>query len=340
MKRILQILLVILILGAVGTLLYSFFLAGDAGEPKEQQSASGVTKLNDDQAISPINSFSGDAIWYGLSDGKLMWYDLNKKSASEYPLPQVLGESFTKIMWPRTGNDFISLGNYEGVPTYNYFQYATRRYATLNKNILSLDWMSDSRRIVVIWKSGSGKTQLVTSNSDGSGYKVLTDLPWVDLVPKASPVNDTALLVRSAPDGEVNRIYLFDLVTGSYSPIVERGKNLAAVWAPKGDRFAFTRLVGNDSKLFIHDMVSGDDTDLGIITSIDKVAFGADGQSMYIAAPRQDSPGEELIRVNLLSNEKTLLRNLDPNIRARNLLAIGQEIYFINSVDGKIYRAN
>src|SRR5690606_7638005 len=124
------------------------------------------------------SSFSNQGVWFGTQNGRLMSYDLVAEAATEYPIPQVLGESFKRLVWPKQGNDFIAVSSFEGSDQYSYFSSADNRYYVLPGNVINLDWMESSRQVALTWRTETGEILLVVSNPDASGYKVLTALPW------------------------------------------------------------------------------------------------------------------------------------------------------------------
>lgn len=296
-----------------------------------QSSTRELGKIASATVVSPVNSYDNDAIWYGLNNGRMMWYDINTRVQTEYPLPMAPGESFKRIFWPPQGNDFIVLSTVSGQPQYNYFNYSEKKYVVLPNNIATLDWTAKGAKIVIIWKSGDGKTYLVTSNPDASGYRIVRELPWPDMTINSSPSGETALLMRSAI-GESNKIYLFNLETGEYSEAVDEGRNTSVTWSSKGDRFAFTRLENGNSTAYIHDFLNDTDVNLEISASQGKMTFSADGDSLYVAALGEDAKREDLWKVNLVTQDREVIFSSD-TLRMKNIIVIGQKIYFLDQND-------
>jgi WD40 repeat protein len=326
--------LVALVLVA-GLVAAAYFVWGnpfDKNEPQTQRQPE-LKKLSDGVVVSPVNSYDNDAIWYGTTNGRMMWRNLNTGAQTEYPLPQVLGESFKKIYWPKQGNDFIAMSELDGQNQFSYFNYAQKKYFALPRNVVGLDWMSSSEQIAIIWKSGNGKTYLVTSSPDASGYKIIRELPWSDMLIDASPAGDKALLMRPLIASEnINKIYLFDLVTGEYSEEVAEGRNSSVAWSPKGDRFAFTRLVGSRTEIFIHDLLNGEDTAMDIGAGVGKMAFSVDGDKLYVAGLTSDASKEEIWEVNLVTLDRQVVFSSD-TLRVKNIIVIGQKLYFLDQND-------
>lgn len=326
LKKLFIILILFIFISGLGY--YFWYLPSqEPDEPVEEQV--NLTKLSDPTVISPVNSYDNNSLWYGLSTGRLMQYDLSANNATEYPLPQIVGNSFKKVYWPKQGNDFIAISDFNDVAQYSYFSFKEKQYKLLPRNIVNLDWMGNSSKIVIIWEGTDKKTSLVVSNPDASGYKVLRELPWPDMVVKASPTNDTALVYRANSADPVSKIYLFDLATGTYVESVAEGRSTGAVWSPKGDSFIFTRLVDGKNKVLLHNLSTGVNTETGLSTSIDKIAYNDDGTKVYIAVLSEELNREDIWEYDVSNKEMISVFNSATH-RVKNIIAIGSELFFLN----------
>lgn len=337
MKKILLILILLLIVAAGA---YYFWYINLEEENQELESPElTASVIVSDSVVSPVNAYDNSGVWFALSNGQMMKYNISSKQLSEYPLPNMSGQSINKIYWPRSGSDFISRGlsneNNSNKIFYNYYNFNQKKYYTLPSNVISLDWLSDGLRVVLIWKGGDGKISLVVSNADATGYRVVTELPWEDLVPKASPKGNKALLVRQYPTDQINKIYLFDLDSGQYQEIVSQGKNNGVIWSPDGEKFVYSQIVGNSNALLMYNLATGENLDLNINSSIDKVGFTQDGNYLYASV--QGQSGERIIRVALDTLTQETVYTFGNIVNAINLVPIGKKVYFASAIDGKLY---
>lgn len=329
MRKIFITITTIIVLAAAAWAGYFWYVKSDSVS-EQQTEARQLKVVFENGAVSPISSFSNQGIWFGTQNGRLMSYDLVAEAATEYPIPQVLGESFKKLVWPKQGNDFIAVSSFEGADLYSYFSSADKRYYALPPHVINLDWMESSRQVALTWRTDSGEILLVVSNPDASGYKVLTSLPWSDMVIKASPTHNTALMYRANSSGPVNKIYLFDLETGEYSEAISTGRNTGAVWSPNGQGFVYSQLVDGRNKVYYHELLSSSTTDLGLATSIDKVSFNHDGSRVYIAATRSDDSGEDIWEYEFDSGMAQVVFSSD-TLRVKNIIIIGQKLFFLGN---------
>jgi hypothetical protein len=329
-----KIILGILALGILGTGWY-YFLSGQTSSkplPKNDNilevKAWGINNL-----VNPVASLGEDAIWYATPEGKMMRLSLTAETPTEYPVPNILGNSIKRVFWPKEGNDFIAIGSVDEKNTFNYFSNTDNSYRILPANTLNLDWLSDSKRILIIWRSGNGKTQLVTSNADGSGYKVINEVPWDDLIPKVSPIsNSTALMYRADLSGETNKIYSLNLESGQYKELIVEGRNTGVLWSPDGQKFVFTRLVSNQRKVFLYDLKTSSITPVEVTASIGQVAFSKDGKNIYSVDNLED--GQEIVQINPVSGKTvTYFRIPQDKTRIKSIFLVGQTVYYIGEDD-------
>ncbi|HYC79516.1 MAG TPA: hypothetical protein VEC17_00650 [Candidatus Binatia bacterium] len=333
-----KILFIIITLAILGTGWYYFLSDQTLNSTLVQDDGILEVKAWDaEQPISPIGSNDGDAVWYATQSGKLMRLDLTKnEKPTEYPVPNIFGDTIRKIFWPKTGSNYIAVGRVDDKNTFNFYSYEDKTYKILPDNTLNLDWLLDSQRAVLIWQSDNGKIQLVTSNADGTGYKVIRDLPWDDLVPKASPIDNVALMYRANVTGEVNKIYMFDLETGGYYDIVAAGKNTGAEWSPDGERFVYTQETESGSNVFLYNLINETILPLDINATIDQLEFSSDGQSLYAAHTMPDGK-QEILETNSSTGRQTSIYAFkEGEIKAKSIFLVGKIVFYIGE-DNKLY---
>ncbi|MBX4187780.1 MAG: hypothetical protein KW793_01440 [Candidatus Doudnabacteria bacterium] len=332
-KKILALLILLLL----GIALYAYFSFPKTITKQAVEEEKTIRRITDESVISPVSSFDGDAVWYGLSSGKIMWFDLFEQNSSEYPITQPPTDDFFRIFWPISGNDFIAQGTNSGAPVFSYFNNSQKKFDILPPNVTNLDWLKDGRRIVLVWQSDDKKVQLVTSNADASGYSVIRELPWADMVPKASPKVNTVLMYKNIPSGDVNKIYMFNLDTAEYEEVISEGKNTGVLWSPKGDRFAFSRILGSQPYIFIYDLTTKKIAETGLKSTIDRVAFDSTGSKLLGVNNETDS--DSLVSIDLGSLNMETIIKFGNNFTAKNLVPVGQKIFFVGVPDGKLYLA-
>ncbi len=327
-KRLfLLILIAVLIIAGVAGALY--FATQKQQEKVEEQEVpvQQTRKILDDPLISPVAGFDNNSIWYFNSDGQLFQINPTGSSKSEFPLPSSSDENVRSVIWPKDGPDFIAVTGTTTEISKHYYDSKAKIYIDLPKNIQDLDWLPDGKRVVYIWQSADkASQQLVTANADGSGYKMITQVFWPDLIVKASSDGKTILMYRSLALGDSNKIYLVNLETGAVITIVDQGINIAAKWIT-ADKF----LYATATKVYLYDMADKQITDLNLSTTLDQVVSDSAGRVLYANV-------NGLFRKIDLSKD-TSEPYFQPShpIEAKLLLLLGNTVFYIDKTDNKLY---
>lgn len=303
--------------------------------------APALRELSSDPALSPVGSLDGNALWFFNANNRLFRINADGSGLTEFPLPALNGQKITKAAWPPSGEnlDFMAVTNKDALNFGKvYYNSVLKTYTNLPGNIKSFDWLPDSKRIIYIWQSAEGKgQQLVIANADGTGFAVIKDVFYPDLVVDAASDGKTVLMYRGEIEGSVNKIYAADLVTKEVTTVIGQGKNLEAMWI-SANRFLFSQeAVTAYPSVYIYDMVTRQAVSLGINTTLDKVVVSPDGKTLYAALPKKDNTGDTFAKIDLTTFKIEDYYLPEQNVRARNLVLLGSDIFFINSTDGKLY---
>ena len=308
------------------------------GKEIEDEPLVEILKITNEDAISPIPSFDGNAIWFFTKKGKLFRVNLDGTSLTEVALPALSGEAVA-AQWPMQGSDFILTMDQEWEMSRYYYNNQSKKFTFWPKNIQNFEWMPDSKRVAYVWKSTDGTSQQLTiADADTTGFRVVVNnLFWPDYKVLLAPNGMDALLIRSLAD-EVNKIYKVELDTGKFETVVEEGKNLDALWLPNSQKFIFTRASGSVyPRLYIYDFNSRKTTDLGFNSSLEKLSIDKDGKYLYVATPRKENSGEEFVKLDLGSLKAETFIVPPSTIQAKNVIYIGGKIFYVNVLDGNLY---
>lgn len=147
----------------------------------------------------------------------------------------------------------------------------------------------------------------------------------------------SALLIRSKPEGDVNKIYKANLETGEIEIVLGEGKNIDAVWLPNGQKFIFVQDASTVPKLFLYNLITHSQTDLGLSVTLDKVAVDRDGKYAYAATSKADSLGSIFYRLDLASLKQEEFFAPTSELRVRSLGLASDKLFFVSSQDSKLY---
>jgi hypothetical protein len=314
-----------------------------------------VEAVSSDVIISPVLALNGEAVWYFTRSGELVRYDLATREVTPQDLPLV--SNLLEVLWPVRGNDFIVIQrSTQGLPRKRLFDAAENTFIDLPQQIQNLDWFTDGERIAYSWLRADGGMELKVANSDSTDYEKVTDLFQPDYVIKVSPEGDSFLLYRQpASDRRVNKLYKVSADGSSFVPLILEGHNTGARWLPDGSGFLFTRW--NDaraaSELWYVNLASTELKNLGLSTSLDKIAVSRDSKTLYFALPRSIPQADFLValptedvlwKMDLVTLEKTPVVSEDEfgsRTDMRDLFLNLDEsiLFYVNGWDSKLYSA-
>lgn len=327
MNRRLIIIIAFIILLALGAgVFYAYSKQQQPAIVEENDKSLQLKRVLDEEVVSPVSGHDNNSIWYFNYEGRLFKANADGSNLSEFPLPTLPGKYLRSALWPKIGGDLIVISGDDEI-SLSYYDSTAKTFINLAKNVQYVDWLPDGKRVVYIWKADDGKSQLVMADADGTGYRAITDVFWSDLVVKAGSDSKTVLMYRSNPAGDMNKIYSTNLETGEIVTLVEEGKNVAAKWLPVGNKFLFER----DSKIYLYNLDSKQTVDLKLNTILNKVVADGTGKVLYA------NLNGEFVKVDLSSNKIENYYKSDIKVQARSLFMVGNTLYYIDNLDGKLY---
>lgn len=116
-------------------------------------------------------------------------------------------------------------------------------------------WSPDGRQLAVVL-SRDGFTQIYTLNLDGSGLKRLTNTSSIETEPNWSP--DGKYLLFTSDRGGSPQIYRMPSYGGEAVRLTFEGSyNVSPRYSPDGKSFVFIRREGNQFRIAVQDIVTG-----------------------------------------------------------------------------------
>src|SRR6185436_6416155 len=106
----------IILLGLGGAL---YYLSKKQSEPVVVKPQ--IKQILDESVISPAPSFDNSSVWYFNSEGRLFSVKTDGSGLSEYPLPSLSTGSLKRVLWPKTGTDFIAIAGNSGLETKSFY---------------------------------------------------------------------------------------------------------------------------------------------------------------------------------------------------------------------------
>ncbi len=320
--------------------------------PPEQDS-SNIVKLSEDQVLSPALFFNGSGVSYFDNRGGLfqssflddgLRITLSQKKQLEIPVK----EKIKKILWPAKGNDFIAeLSGSNGKNSWSYYNSNTGNYTDLPAQVEAVDWMPMGDKIMYIWLE-NGKATLNISDPDSKNWVYLTDMWETDNVISVSPDGLQVLYYQTANTGADNAINLVSADGKVWKGMVKSGFNYGVLWSPDGKKFLFAKKDAATQKyqLWVYNISSGENKNLGLFTNTQKIVWDKDSNIIYAAVPNSGNSGEGTLTVDSFyrMDISTLERKQYPisvtaQIDGQDLFlnVVGDKLFFKNAQDGSLY---
>jgi len=316
---------------------------------------SSIVQLTSNQVISPALFFNGSGITYFDNQGNLYQANLQNNNGqltltgnTKLDVPAKSG--VTKILWPSKGNDFIAEINNGTSTTYSYFNSAAATYTDLPPQVESLDWMPNGTQVMYIWLQ-NGKSSLSLGSPDTKTYQTLAPMWENDDQLSVSPDGSQALYFETNNTGANNFINSVSADGKIFKGLVKVGQNYGVLWSPDGQKFLFGKKdpETQEYQIWYNNLTADIVENLGLFTTVDKVVWGSDSNTIYAAVPNsQPSVGNALTVDSFYKMDTTTLSktqyqtSTSTPVDGENLFldSTGQNLFFKNAQDGGLYYLN
>lgn len=316
-----------------------------------EEPVSTAVRLTDEPVVSPILFYQGNGISYFNGQGQLFQTDLQDGDSAallsnKRELSIALKGNITKILWPQAGNSFIAEFGSTQKPNWSFYDSGKAAYVDIPQQVYSLDWLPGGDRILFTWVDSTGKATLNEGNPDTTDYRTLTDLYEPDNVISVSPDGKNVLFYRTQTvDTTKNTINMVSSDGLVFTSVVKDGFNTGVKWSPDSLKFLFTkRDSGTQTQnLWMADITTGQLTSLGVSTSISKVAWSRDSQTVFAGVPVSGVAGQGLTQDTLykIAAPSGSQKKYEPGLTvdAQNLFLNTSEsiLFFRNAQDNSLY---
>lgn len=323
-----------------------------------------ISLLSDEAILSPTITAEGNAIkYYSRQTGKVYQLDFdgkNKKTLSDKELIGLVDvtwspdktKAITKFTRPNNEVEFFS------------FDYATQRGTSLKKGVDQIAWNTNSNKIFYkYYDSQTKKRSLNIADPDGSNWGKLADIDYRNI--SIAPIPKTgAVSFWNSPDSYTETIFESIPLIGGERKTIFKGKFGADyLWSPDGSYVVLSHSEsrsGNKIQLGLINFNGGEYKNLGLPTFVSKCTWSSDNVTLYCAMPggitesailpneyleKKFNTVDTFWKINIKNGEKSRL--VDPDkipdkFDATNLFLNKDEsmLFFVNRVDGKLYKIN
>lgn len=330
----------------------------------------------DQQVISPILFYNGNGVTYLDRNGQVYKSDFEYSSAGSLSLVRtrnlniVNKSGIRRILWPRTGDDFIAEivsspdtgSSSPARPHFSYFNFSTGVYTDLPRQVKAVEWLPSGDKIMFIWvetdAEGNEKATLNIASPHLNDYQEIAELWESDDALSLSPDGLNVALYRTRNTGGVNKIFSVTADGKVWKDLVKEGYNYGVLWSPDSQKLLFAKREreGRNYQLWFYDLYDGETKNLGVSGVPQKAVWASDSRTVYLAAPRGGSAesidptaldadrgaltADTFYKLDTQSGEKTEIEppaNLTLDARDLFLNPSEDKLFFKNAQDGGLY---
>lgn len=218
--------------------------------------------------------------------------------------------------------------------------------------------VSPTGRQLAFLQLGSGGTDLVSSNWDGSKREKLSSLPLTQLN-LAWPASTTIAISTRANSASDGLLYFYDTRTKKLELVMSGVKGLAAKASPNARYVLYSGSAYQGAFAALYDRKTGKIDRLPFKTLVEKCVWGQDSDTIYCGAPPSLPPGnypdawyqgtvnfsDNLWQLDVASKRATLLfnpelNNLGESIDATQLTMdeTNRQLYLVNKNNFSLWR--
>lgn len=320
--------------------------------PLSAEPVAGATLTYDKTAIKYYHRDMGN-VYQMLFDGS------SKKTISATVLKDIID-----VKWSPTKDKVITIYKDTSYPHGKkivYFDYETKKASILDKNISDVIWLSGGNQIAYHYLDiDKDAGNVAIALPDGTGWKKIMDLNIRDIVLEEIP--DQAKIAFHLKPTAYREAPLQTISTLGGDPVTVMNDQfgLEAKWSPDGKKvivsFAVKR-ADSEVSLSLVDIATNELKELGVKTTIDKVAWSIDGGYIYYAEPEtipksavmpDDYFSGNVRTVDIfwrmdiqtkMKEQLTFKNDSKISYNASNIFLSPKEdqIFFVNKDDGKLY---
>jgi hypothetical protein len=245
----------------------------------------------------------------------------------------------------------------------SFYEYDRQsKKGTLLKNGLdTVVWDNLGAKIFYkYYDAATKKRSLNTANPDGSNWQKLSDVDFRDM--SIAPIPSTsAISYWNYPDAsQESQLQIIGAIGGQSQTIFRGRYGGDYLWSPDGSQALVSSLGSKDNKMTTLGLVTigGEYHDLNVPTVVSKCVWSSDGKTIYYALPggipdnatmpndyqaNKFTTDDTFWKMDVVTGQKERVIDAGDvsgkyDSSSLFLSATGDALYFINKIDGKLYK--
>jgi len=298
--------------------------------------------------------------YYSASDGTIWQVDgegLNRIQISDAKIAGLVNAS-----WSPDRLKSLTVIEQAGKKSFFLYDNVKKDSISLKEGIDNVIWDSLGAKIIYkYYDSKSKKRSLNIADPDGQNWSTLiADIPFRNLSLATIPLTSIISFWNSPNSSEESNLQIISATGGEVKNILKGKFGGDYLWSPDGSQALVSSLVSKENKTMTLGIIDlqGQYRDLSIPTIVSKCVWSIDGKTVYYALPggiptganmpndyqaKKFTTQDTFWKINIATGNKERiieLADIQGVYDASNLFLSTTEdgLFFINRVDGKLYR--
>ena len=307
LKTVLITLVVVLIIGLIGFLVYNFFIKkpGDEyplgefpeGEESEfippedelvPEAELKIKAISQEAVFSPtLTSDRTGVIYYTRANGNIWQSDFDGSNLTQ--VSDSVLENLIKVVWSTDKKGAITIFQDPlGKISKYFYSHETEKALPLNKYIDYIAWSPDAAKIAYQYQNEfTDENNINTSNPDGSSPSTIIRTRIKNLVvewPKGGEI-----FLREKPSGLVqSSLYSLSPLTKAFTKVISNIYGFSIKWSIEGNKLLYskTNSNGKDIVILIANRNGSDQKTTKVSTLAEKCVWSQDPRIIFCAVPK------------------------------------------------------
>ena len=319
-----------------------------------------LTAISREAVMGPsIDEKSATILYYSAKNGTVWRMGLDGEGKQQVLATEING--LKSVHWSPDNSKDLTAIEENGQLVFFEYDYNTQKSTKLKNGLDTAVWDNLGTKIFYkYYDSDTQKRSIDIANPDGSGWKKLVDTEIRNISIAPIPLTSTVSFWNSPDANEETQLSTVGSSGGGLQTIFKGKYGADYLWSPDGTKALVSSLLDKNSKMTTLGIVTlkGEYSDLGIPTVVSKCVWSADGKTIYYALPG-DIPDSAFMpndyqdkkfftddtfwKIDIAANKKERIieaSEISGKHDSTNLFLspIGDALYFVNRVDGKLYK--
>lgn len=329
-------------------------------ETNVQKAPEKITAISDQAVIGPVfNKKNETILYYSAKDGTVWQTNSDGKEKLQIETTKLKG--LKNVFWSSNQQKVLTMFETGGQVSFYEYDRQSKKAILLKNGLDAVAWDNLGAKIFYkYYDAATQKRSLNMANPDGSNWQKISDVDFRDISIASIPTTSTIAYWNSPDSDQESLLQISETVNGQTQTIFKGRYGGDYMWSPDGTQALVSSLASRGSKMNTLGLVTinSEYHDLNIPTIVSKCVWSSDGKTIYYALPggipddakmpndyqeNKFTTDDTFWKMDIITGQKERLVNaseVSGKYDSSNLFlsATGDALYFVNKLDGKLYR--